>query len=59
MKRYIVILTMCFFFTMPAFFTAHAQKIVQAQGTASVQKDLQGIERLQMPRGLLLSKQLA
>ena len=45
MKRYIVILMMCCLFNMPAFFSAHAQKIVQAQGTASVQKDFVAIAR--------------
>jgi len=45
MKRYIVILMMFSLFTMPAFSTTHAQKIVQAQGTASVQKDFVAIAR--------------
>ena len=45
MKRYIVILMMFCLFTMPAFSPAHAQKIVQAQGTASIQQDFVAIAR--------------
>jgi hypothetical protein len=45
MKKYIVILMMCCLFTMPAFLTAHAQKVVQAQGTGSIQKDFVAIAR--------------
>jgi hypothetical protein len=46
MKRYIVILMMCCLFTMPlAFSPVHAQKIVQAQGTASIHKNFVAIAR--------------
>ena len=45
MKRYIFILMMCCLFTIPAFFAAHAQKIVQAQGTASIMKHFVAIAR--------------
>jgi hypothetical protein len=46
MKRYIVILMMCCLFTMPSSFSpVHAQKIVQAQGTASIHQDFVAIAR--------------
>jgi len=45
MKRYIVIVIVGFFFVMSAVTLAHAQKIVQAQGTASIQKDFVAIAR--------------
>lgn len=45
MKGYIFILAMCFFFAIPAFNLAHAQKIVQAQGTASIHKGFVDIAR--------------
>jgi hypothetical protein len=45
MKRYIVIVIVGFLFIMSAVTLAHAQKIVQAQGTASIQKDFVDIAR--------------
>jgi hypothetical protein len=46
MKRYIVILMMCCLFTLPAVSSpANAQKVVQAQGTASIQQDFVAIAR--------------
>ena len=45
MKRYVLILIMCGLFTLPVLSPAHAQKIVQAQGTASIQQDFVAIAR--------------
>ena len=45
MKRYIFILGICLFFTTAAFDLAYAQKIVQAQGTAAIQKGFVDIAR--------------
>jgi hypothetical protein len=45
MKRYIFIGGICLFFTLAAFDPAHAQKIVQAQGTAAIQNGFVDIAR--------------
>lgn len=45
MKRYIFILGICLFFTKGAFDPTYAQKIVQAQGTATIQKSFVDIAR--------------
>ena len=45
MRRHILILGICFFFTLAAFNSAYAQKIVQAQGTAAIHKGFVDIAR--------------